>query len=129
MAGAVEAWGLGTRDWHVRSIGSFRAPDAIISSNCSQCQFRISEPPTPNPQSLLAMPSIRRLPAWLLIRLVRLYQLTISPWLGPACRYEPSCSNYMIQAIEKHGFARGTWRGVCRIARCHPLHAGGYDPP
>ncbi len=75
------------------------------------------------------MSSIRRLPAWLLIRLVRLYQLTISPWLGPVCRYEPSCSNYMIQAIEKHGFVRGTWRGVCRIARCHPLHAGGYDPP
>lgn len=75
------------------------------------------------------MHAIQRLPAWLLIRLVRLYQLTISPWLGPTCRYYPSCSNYMIQSIEKHGFVRGAWRGLRRIARCHPLRAGGYDPP
>jgi putative membrane protein insertion efficiency factor len=69
------------------------------------------------------------LPAWLLVASVRLYQFFVSPWLGRVCRYEPSCSNYMIQAVRKYGFLRGTWRGVCRIARCHPLHAGGYDPP
>jgi hypothetical protein len=69
------------------------------------------------------------LPAWLLVAMVRLYQFLISPWLGRVCRYEPSCSHYMIEAVHKYGFLRGAWRGVCRIARCHPLHAGGYDPP
>lgn len=64
-----------------------------------------------------------------LILLVRLYQLAISPWLGRNCRFTPSCSNYFIQAVRKHGALRGTWRGVCRICRCHPLHPGGYDPP
>jgi uncharacterized protein len=65
----------------------------------------------------------------LLVLAVRLYQICISPWLGANCRYEPSCSNYMILAVRKYGPLRGGWRGVCRIARCHPLHAGGYDPP
>ena len=50
-------------------------------------------------------------------------------WLGGQCRYQPTCSHYMIGAVEKYGFWRGGWRGVCRIARCHPWHAGGYDPP
>jgi putative membrane protein insertion efficiency factor len=69
------------------------------------------------------------LPAQGLIALVRLYQITLSPWVGRQCRYYPTCSNYMIEAVRKYGFVRGGWRGVCRIARCHPLHAGGYDPP
>lgn len=73
--------------------------------------------------------ALREMPAWLLIALVRLYQVTLSPWLGRSCRYYPTCSNYMIGAVEKYGFLRGAWRGTCRIARCHPLHAGGYDPP
>jgi putative membrane protein insertion efficiency factor len=73
--------------------------------------------------------TIAQLPAKLIVATVRLYQVVLSPWLGHVCRYEPSCSNYMIQAVQKYGFLRGTWRGVCRIARCHPLHAGGYDPP
>jgi uncharacterized protein len=64
-----------------------------------------------------------------LIRTVRLYQWLISPWLGPVCRFQPSCSNYMIGSIRKHGVLKGTWRGVLRICRCHPLHPGGYDPP
>lgn len=73
--------------------------------------------------------TITELPSWLLVAVVRLYQLFISPWLGQNCRYQPTCSNYMILAVQKYGFLRGAWRGVCRIARCHPLHAGGYDPP
>jgi putative membrane protein insertion efficiency factor len=64
-----------------------------------------------------------------LVLVVRIYQICISPWLGANCRYEPSCSNYMILAVRKYGPLRGSWRGICRIARCHPLHAGGYDPP
>jgi hypothetical protein len=60
--------------------------------------------------------------------LIRLYQLTISPVLPPACRYAPTCSEYMLTAIERHGAVRGSWLGVKRLCRCHPLHTGGYDP-
>ena len=73
--------------------------------------------------------TIVNLPAWLLVMLVRLYQLLLSPWVGKVCRYEPSCSHYMIEAVQKYGFLRGGWKGARRILRCHPLHAGGYDPP
>jgi putative membrane protein insertion efficiency factor len=69
------------------------------------------------------------LPAGALVGAVRLYQVLVSPWLGPVCRYEPSCSHYMIQAVRKYGAVRGTWKGVRRIARCHPLGGHGYDPP
>jgi putative membrane protein insertion efficiency factor len=64
-----------------------------------------------------------------MIGMVRLYQWTISPMLGPVCRFHPSCSEYFIQAVRKYGPLRGAWRGVCRIGRCHPWHPGGYDPP
>lgn len=62
------------------------------------------------------------------VGLILMYQRFVSPLLGPACRYEPSCSEYARQAIEKYGVARGAWMGVKRVARCHPLHEGGYDP-
>lgn len=62
------------------------------------------------------------------VSLIRAYQLLISPWLGPACRFEPSCSRYTARAIECHGTLRGLALGVQRLARCHPLAAGGYDP-
>lgn len=64
-----------------------------------------------------------------IILMVRVYQLCISPWLGQNCRFIPSCSAYMIEAVEKYGPFRGVWKGLCRIGRCHPLHPGGYDPP
>jgi putative membrane protein insertion efficiency factor len=73
--------------------------------------------------------TLRALPGRMVIALVRFYQAAISPLLGPVCRFQPSCSAYMIEAVEKYGALRGTWRGVRRICRCHPLHRGGYDPP
>jgi len=63
-----------------------------------------------------------------LIFLIRGYQACISPFLPPACRYEPTCSAYFVQALQKYGFFKGVRLGVARILRCHPFHAGGYDP-
>jgi len=60
--------------------------------------------------------------------LIVFYQRAISPLLGPACRYMPTCSEYTLEAVEKYGALRGLWMGVRRISRCHPLHKGGYDP-
>ncbi|MCU0448066.1 MAG: membrane protein insertion efficiency factor YidD [Microscillaceae bacterium] len=59
---------------------------------------------------------------------VRIYQYTISPWLPNACRYQPTCSHYMVQAIQKHGVIKGIWLGLKRISRCHPAGGSGYDP-
>jgi putative membrane protein insertion efficiency factor len=72
---------------------------------------------------------IWRLPRSLLVGLVRIYQWTLSPLIGRHCRFEPSCSAYFILAVQKYGALRGTLRGLARIARCHPFHPGGYDPP
>ena len=60
--------------------------------------------------------------------LIRGYQLAISPFLGPRCRFYPSCSHYAIEAIEMHGAARGACLTAKRISRCHPWHEGGFDP-
>lgn len=60
--------------------------------------------------------------------LLTFYRVAISPLLGPRCRFMPSCSAYMIEAIEAHGPARGLWLGARRLARCHPFCDGGYDP-
>lgn len=62
------------------------------------------------------------------MRLIVVYQRFVSPLLGPACRYEPSCSEYTHEAIEKYGVLTGTWMGLKRLFRCHPFHAGGFDP-
>ncbi len=64
---------------------------------------------------------------WLLIGLVRFYQKLISPLFPPSCRYHPTCSNYMIEAIQKHGL-KGVLMGLVRIGRCHPFVEGGEDP-
>ncbi len=63
-----------------------------------------------------------------LIYLVRAYQVVLSPFLGGACRFEPSCSEYMIGALKVHGALKGTILGLWRILRCHPFGAHGYDP-
>ena len=67
--------------------------------------------------------------ARLLVWLIRLYQLLLSPVLGPTCRFHPSCSQYARTCIERFGPARGLWLSALRLARCHPFHPGGYDPP
>ena len=69
------------------------------------------------------------LPGTLLIGAARVYQWTLSPLVGRQCRFEPTCSNYFIEAVRKYGAVRGAWRGVRRIGRCHPFHPGGVDLP
>ncbi len=74
---------------------------------------------------------MKKLSQWLalpLIGLVRLYQWGISPWMGPKCRYTPTCSHYAVEAFRKHGLFRGFWLSLKRIARCHPWGGHGYDP-
>lgn len=65
---------------------------------------------------------------FLALGMIRLYKRYLSPMLPSACIYEPTCSMYTYQAIERYGVIRGSWMGMKRIARCHPFHAGGYDP-
>jgi len=62
------------------------------------------------------------------IAALRFYKVCISPCLPSACRFCPTCSEYMRQAVEKHGVFQGIWMGVKRLAKCHPFHAGGVDP-
>lgn len=64
----------------------------------------------------------------LALRLIRLYQHTWSQIAPASCRFQPTCSHYTYQAIEKHGLFEGGWLGVRRLLRCHPFHPGGYDP-
>jgi len=66
--------------------------------------------------------------SWILIKLVRFYQLTISPWLGPSCRHYPTCSTYMIDSVKEWGAIKGFWMGIKRLSGCHPWGTDGYDP-
>jgi uncharacterized protein len=75
------------------------------------------------------MNPVSRFITGILLGLIRLYQRLISPLLGPSCRFQPTCSNYATECLSTHGPLRGTWLAVRRIARCHPFHPGGYDPP
>jgi len=62
------------------------------------------------------------------LSLLELYKAFVSPFLPPACRFEPSCSEYARQAVEKYGATKGSWLGLKRILRCQPFSKGGYDP-
>jgi len=63
-----------------------------------------------------------------IIAALRVYKRFVSPLLGPRCRFVPSCSEYAMEAVARHGAARGSWLAVRRLGRCHPFHPGGYDP-
>ncbi|MCX7176610.1 MAG: membrane protein insertion efficiency factor YidD [Proteobacteria bacterium] len=63
-----------------------------------------------------------------LIGLIRIYKYLISPHLGNRCRFDPSCSEYAVEALKRHGALRGLWLALRRVAHCHPWHPGGYDP-
>jgi putative membrane protein insertion efficiency factor len=63
-----------------------------------------------------------------LLALLRGYQYALRPMLGSNCRFAPSCSDYALEAIERHGALKGVWLAMRRVVRCHPYHPGGYDP-
>ena len=62
------------------------------------------------------------------LKLIRFYQLALSPVMLPSCRFTPTCSQYTYEAISEFGLVKGVWLGMRRLARCHPFHPGGYDP-
>lgn len=64
----------------------------------------------------------------MILLLLSAYKRWLSPLLPPACRFHPTCSEYAIEAVRRHGAARGGWMALRRLARCHPLNPGGYDP-
>ncbi|MBA3657409.1 MAG: membrane protein insertion efficiency factor YidD [Gemmatimonadaceae bacterium] len=66
--------------------------------------------------------------SWLTVKLIRFYQLCVSPYLPASCRFFPSCSTFAVEAIERHGALRGGAMAAMRILRCNPFNAGGYDP-
>ncbi|RMF22370.1 MAG: membrane protein insertion efficiency factor YidD [Deltaproteobacteria bacterium] len=98
---------MSNRSWHEPSpLPSSRAEhgDAAVKATLSR---------------ILAVP---------ILLLIRAYQLFVSPLLGPACRFHPTCSNYAIEAIARYGPIGGTARALARLARCHPFAEGGFDP-
>lgn len=72
--------------------------------------------------------AVSKVLAWPFIQLVRGYRVAISPWLGANCRFDPTCSNYAIEALQNHGLFRGGWLALRRIGRCHPWGGSGHDP-
>lgn len=72
--------------------------------------------------------AVRRVAAWPLILVVRLYQLCISPLTPPSCRFTPTCSQYALEALRKYGPLKGGWLTLRRLAKCHPWGGSGYDP-
>lgn len=64
----------------------------------------------------------------IVVGLIKGYKLAISPLLGPCCRFQPTCSVYCMQAVDRHGVVKGVWLCVKRIVKCHPFHPGGFDP-
>lgn len=72
--------------------------------------------------------NVRCWPRLAVMALIRAYQQTLSHLVFTQCRFTPSCSHYAFEAVERYGALRGSWLGVKRVLRCHPLHPGGYDP-
>jgi uncharacterized protein len=88
----------------------------------------MTRPSSASPWHRTALHAALRVPQQLLIGFVKGYRLLLSPWLGSACRFTPTCSAYALQALAEHGAAGGSYLTVARLARCHPWCEGGHDP-
>jgi putative membrane protein insertion efficiency factor len=102
---------------------------ALRRSSHPQCADHVGSTGHAQSGARAALAFAARLGSRFALLLIRVYQLTLSPLLGKSCRFEPSCSRYTARCIELHGVGRGGWLGLRRIARCHPFHPGGFDPP
>lgn len=78
------------------------------------------------PRTLRAIDRLLAIP---LVVCVLLYKWLVSPWLAPACRFDPTCSVYTLTCLRRWGLCVGLWHSIRRVGRCHPFHVGGYDPP
>ena len=74
------------------------------------------------------MKTVLRILSLPFIFLIKIYQWVISPWMGPRCRFTPTCSQYAAEALKKHGLFKGLWLAIRRVSRCHPWGGSGYDP-
>ena len=83
---------------------------------------------TPTASAAKKNGSLKLVLAFPFIALIKIYQWIISPWLGPKCRYTPTCSHYALEAFKKYGVFKGFWLSVKRISRCHPWGGHGFDP-
>ncbi|MBA4030993.1 MAG: membrane protein insertion efficiency factor YidD [Planctomyces sp.] len=103
--------------------------DRAETNQSAESRRPVSQPAT----ARRILPELWTVTSWVLsvplIVAVRIYQWTLSPLIGPVCRFHPSCSNYFILAVRKYGPIWGTLKGLHRITRCHPWNPGGYDPP
>ena len=87
----------------------------------------VNEKQTPTP-SRRPMSRVSRAAVWLIFLLIHRYRPSIAPYTPPACRFTPTCSQYALEALRKHGPLKGTWLAARRILRCHPWGGSGYDP-
>ena len=72
--------------------------------------------------------TVRRITSWPALMLIKFYKTFLSPYMGRSCRFQPTCSTYTYEAIQKYGIIKGGWLGLRRILRCHPWGGSGYDP-
>ena len=103
------------------------SPTAHTTSQVCRCDARDGETPEKT-ECVARSGKLSRLAIAVPLLLIRFYQLTISPWIGPCCRFTPSCSKYAAEALKLHGFWRGSFLAVWRILRCQPWSKGGFDP-
>lgn len=114
---------LGAREFPTSS-------NAIGHGGCrgnGACECRTVHRPRPTPRTRRTVDTFMS-PRRIVLGLIAVYRLLLSPWLGPCCRFEPTCSAYAEQAVETHGLMRGLWYALRRILRCRPGCPGGYDP-
>ena len=124
--------------WRARCSGATRSRPVWTSSSCRAGKCSMHRSPSLKPTTLPPLPAAIagpplmqtavRVPAAVVLALLRGYKLLISPLFTGCCRFYPSCADYTSEAVTTHGAVRGTWLGLCRLARCHPFGSHGFDP-
>jgi putative membrane protein insertion efficiency factor len=110
-----------------RHSGVLRAAGGAVETDARQREGAAIAPQNPRP-SMASAAQTKTFGAWWLLAFVHFYKIFFSPFLGGACKFYPSCSNYAQEAIELHGARRGSWLAMKRLGRCRPFTKGGFDP-